>query len=456
MTNETVDNNNQIQEVLERIEAEGIEFIRVEFLDYTGITRGRTIRKSNIKSAMEKGINFSKAIVSFNMFDEMIPNGAYGTSDGDFFAVPDPTTFSVVPYRKNTARMFCDLYDIEGQPWQGCPRNKLKSLIKEVEEVLGGKVNLAYEQEAYLLEEVNSKLEPADYSQCFSTEGLDIQEEFMQDFVHSLEAMGVKTDQISSEYGPGQLEVNLTYADALKATDDQVTFKQLFKEVARIHGKVGTLMAKPFLDYPGSGLHVHISIYNEDGVNLFKDLDDTRDLDLSQEAYYFIGGLLKHSKSLVAIGAPTFNSYKRMQPGSWAPAHICYGDGNRSALVRVLEKIRERRFEFRGADGSCNPYLFSSSLLAAGLDGVKNKIDPGDPVRDDVSDLNEVELHSKGIEWVPRTLPEALANLENNKVLEEVLGGSIINEFINVKRDEADKYNKYISNWELENTAQVF
>src|SRR5699024_5880668 len=125
-----------------------------------------------------------------------------------------------------------------------------------------------------------------------------------------------------------------------------------------------------------------------------------------------------------------------MQAGSWAPAHICYDDGNSTALVRVLEMIRERRFELSCADGSCNPYLFSFSLLAAGLDGVKNKIDTGDPVRDDVSDLNEVELNSKGIEWVPRTLPEALANLENNKVLEEVLGGSIINEFINVKRDE--------------------
>lgn len=448
--------NNEIEMVLEKVETEEIEFIRVEFLDYTGITRGRTIRKSNLKSAMEKGINFSKAIMSFNMFDEMIPDGAYGTNDGDFFAFPDPSTFTVVPYRKKTARMFCDLYDLEGNPWQGCPRNVLKRLISKVEEVLGGQVNLAYEQEAYLLEEVDSKLVPADYSQCFSTEGLDIQEEFMQDFVYSLESMGVQTDQISSEYGPGQLEVNLTYADALKATDDQVTFKQLFKEIARTHGKTGTLMAKPFMEYPGNGLHVHISLYDDNGVNLFKDMDDSRDLELSKEAYYFIGGLLKHAKSLVAIGAPSFNSYKRMQPGTWAPAHICYGDGNRSALVRVLEKVRERRFEFRGADGSCNPYLLSAGLLAAGLDGIKNKIDPGDPVREDASHLDEIELHGKGIEWVPRSLSEALTYLSNNKVFEDVLGGSILNEFVNVKKNESEKYNEYISNWELEVTSKVF
>lgn len=445
-----------ISKVMSRIEKEDIEFIRVEFLDYTGITRGRTILKNNIKSAMEKGVNFSTAIMSFNMFDDSIPNALYGTNDGDFFAYPDPNTFAVVPYRKKTARMFCDLYDEQGKPWKGCPRNALKRLLGTVESQLGGQLTMAYEQEAYLLKDRGDGLKPADYSQCFSTEGLDVQEDFVQDFIHSLQAMDVETEQVSSEYGPGQLEINLKYADALKATDDQVTFKSLFKEIARIHDMTGTLMPKPFMEYPGNGLHVHISLYNEKGENLFKNINDSRDLELSNEAYYFIGGLLKHAKSLIAISAPSFNSYKRLQPGSWAPAHICYGDGNRSTLVRVLEKVRERRFEYRGADGTCNPYLLSSCLLAAGLDGITNEIDPGDPVREDVSHLDEVELREKGIEWVPRSLSEALSELAKNKELADILGGDIISEFINVKTDEWNRYNKHISKFELESSAKVF
>lgn len=444
------------EDVLRIVEEQNIEFIRIEYLDYSNVTRARTIRKENLRNAFTTGINFSTAIMSFDVFDSYIPNPMYGAEDGDFFAMPDPNTFAILPHRKNTARMLCDLVDENGNPWPGCPRSALKRVIKEAEAVLGGQINMAYEQEAYLLKEVDGKIVPADHSHCFSSTGVDIQENFLHSFIATLEAMGVKTEQISSEYGPGQLEINLKYTDALTATDHQVTFAHVFKQVAQDHGLIGTLMPKPFDDLAGSGLHAHISLFSENGENLFRDVSDSRGLDLSEKAYYFIGGLLKHGRSLVAIGAPSYNSYKRMLPGSWAPAHVCYGDRNRSVLVRVPEKRRERRFEFRGADGTSNPYLLSACLIAAGLDGIQNKIDPGDPIQEDVSLLDETQLKELGIEWIPRTLNEALDCLAENTILAETIGRDIWEEFIKVKRNEWNKFSQYVTNKELEIYSRMY
>lgn len=444
------------EQVLERVKEEQIEFVRVEFLDYAGVTRGRTIRPAQLKDALETGINFSTAIMSFDVLDEYIADYTYGPHDGDFFAVPDPATFTILPHRDKTARMLCNLVDEHGDPWPGCPRHALQRLLQEAERLLGGQMYMAFEQEAYLLREEDGRLVPADESHCFSIEGADIQEAFLHRFVQALEAMGVRTEQISSEYGPGQLEVNLRYAPALQATDDQVTFAHLFKEVARDLGMVGTLMPKPFPHLAGSGLHVHLSLYDENGENLFEDLTDQRGLDLSEKAYHFIGGLLRHASSLVAIGAPSMNSYKRMLPGSWAPAHVCYGAGNRSVLVRIPEKRRARRFEYRGADGTCNPYLLAACLVAAGLDGIQNRIDPGDPVTCDVAQLSEQERQDRGIGLLPRSLRQAIAALAADTILAETIGRPIWEEFIKIKRSEWEKFSRHVSDWERQIFARRF
>lgn len=443
------------EDVLKRIEEEGIDYIRIEFLDYAGVTRARTIRKEFIAGAMESGVNFSAAIMDFTMFDTYVPNPLYGTDSGDFFAMPDPETFVVLPHRRKTARMYCDLVDENGNPWAGCPRSILKKLLKEAEDIMGGKLFMVYEQEAYLLKEENGNLVPADNSACFSSDGLDEQEEFVQKFIESMAEMGVETEQMSSEFGPGQVEINLKYDQCLKATDDQVTFRQLFKHLARDMGMVGTLAPKPFDNLPGSGLHIHISMFDEK-QNLFKDLNDSRGLDLSDKAYHFIGGILHHGKALSAIGAPTMNSYKRMIPGSWAPAHICYGAGNRSVLVRVLEPRRERRFEYRGADGTCNPYLLSAALVAAGLHGVRQRMDPGVPLEQDAGTLSNQELEALGIEWVPRNLKEALEHLSKDTILAESIGRDIWQEFIKVKNEEWNQHHNRVDEWERKLYAKIY
>jgi glutamine synthetase len=177
---------------------------------------------------------------------------------------------------------------------------------------------------------------------------------------------------------------------------------------------------------------------------------------MSEKAYHFIGGLLKHAPSLIAIGAPSVNSYKRMQPGTWAPAHICYGSGNRSVLVRIPEKRRARRFEFRGADGTCNPYLLAACLVAAGLHGIQSRIEPGEPATTDVSKMSNAELKERGISWVPRSLPEAIGFLAEDTILAETIGRSIWEEFINIKLTESDKFNRFVSDWERKLFANLF
>lgn len=443
-------------DVLKVVDEKDIQFIRVEYLDFSGVTRARTVRREALPDVLETGVNFSTAIMSFNSLDHYVPDPLYGPQDGDFWALPDPDTFAIVPYREKTARMFCDLVDVDGRPWEGCPRSALKRLLNQAQKDLGGTLNAAYEPEGMLFKSEGGHLVPADSSKCFSIEGVEVQAGFIKRVVDSLESMGIPVVQISSEYGPGQYEINLKYGPVLQATDAMVTFKHVFKTLGREEGYVATLMPKPFNELPGNGLHVHLSLFDSNGVNLFQDPGDRRGLEMSELAYCFTGGLLKHGEALTAIGAPTVNSYKRLLPGSWAPAHVCYGPANRSVLVRVPEKRRARRVEFRSGDGCCNPYLFSAALVAAGLDGVKNRIDPGEPVMEDVGHMEERRLRELGVRWIPRTLGEAIEALAKDEVIKNALGAPLFNEFIKVRRSEWITYAQYVDQWDRDAYLQTY
>lgn len=441
------------EEVLKIVEENNIEFIDIGYLDYAALSRIRTIRADELEKAFDNGINFFGGMMGFNSFDQYIADSTFKAEDGDFFGIPDPSTFAILPYRNSTARLYCDLVDIHGEPWAGCPRFALKRLTEEAEKEFGGQIMMAFEQEAYLLKENDGELETVDGTHCFSIEGIQMQESFLQDFVKAMEISGVKIEKMTSEYGPGQFEINLKHKRAVRAADEQLLFMQLFKQIALKKGMVGTLLPKPFQDLPGSGLHVHVSMMDENGNNVFEDPDSA--LGLTDKAMHFIGGIMKHARSIVALGAPSINSYKRMYPGSFAPSHVCYGLSNRSALIRVTEKRRGSRFEFRGADGTSNPFILASSLIAAGLDGVRNKIDPGEPIETDVTALSEEEINNKGIKLVPGSLSEAMDELQSNAMLARELG-PIWQEFINVKRSEAEKEARRVSNWERNELSYRF
>jgi glutamine synthetase len=442
--------------VLELVKEHDLEYIHLEYIDYVGITRSRLIPSSQLENAFENGVSFSKATLGFNSFDNWISNSIHGVDDGDFFCIPDPSTFMIYPYRNKTGRMLTNMVQSDGTEWEGCPRTMLKNVIKEANALLEGEIYLGFEQEAYLLSEKDGRFVPADFSACFSTDGVDIQEDFIQSFATSLAAAGIEVIQVSSEYGPGQIEVNIKHSDAISACDNQISFMQLFKQVARRKGYTGTLLPKPFENSPGSGLHIHLSLFSDNGKNLFFDPEDKKGLQLSEMAYYFIGGILRHGNALTSLTAPSINSYKRLQPGTFAPAHQCYGSGNRSALIRIIEGEKNQRLEFRGADGSGNPYLMVAALIAAGIDGVKNAIIPGPPIEQDASLLTDAEMEELQINWLPRSLGDSIKSLSENEVLRNALGYSIWKEYISLKESEWIKYCKYVSEWELNSLSKVF
>ena len=269
----------------------------------------------------------------------------------------------------------------------------------------------------------------------------------IQQIVERCEMMGVPITQIGKEYGAGQYEGGVLHGAPITAIDRYIIYKDVVRATAREHGLVATFMPKPFAHLAGNGLHIHLSLWDTAGEkDLTKGVRD--DEPLSATGLNFVGGLLQHAGALAGAGSPTVNSYKRLQPGSWSPAHACWGVGNRAALVRIPGMGRRRHIEFRSGDNDCNPYIFLISLLAAGLDGVLNKTTAPEPVNEDVGYISEAEVQALGLTYIPRTVDEALNKLDQNQVIADALGSIIHQEFIKVKRTELAAYQLAIHEWE--------
>jgi glutamine synthetase len=277
--------------------------------------------------------------------------------------------------------------------------------------------------------------------------GLEIHAGFASALLQSLAELGLEVEQWSEEYGPGQIEVNLRYGDALSAADGLVTFKEAFRALARQQGLLGTFMPKPFEDQAGTGLHVHLSAVSPDGDgNLFDDPAD--ELGLSRLGRHALGGLLAHGEALTALGATTVNSYKRFLPGSWAPTHIVASYASRAAFVRIPERETARRLELRVGDGAGNPYIYLTGIIAAMLDGIERAMEPHPIVSGDVGALSPAEADAFGARPVPRTLGQALDALERDEVICRALGPIIAPEFIKVKRSEWDDFVLHVGQWD--------
>jgi glutamine synthetase len=266
--------------------------------------------------------------------------------------------------------------------------------------------------------------------------------------------MGVVVEQLGKEYGPAQYEATTHYDEAIKAVDDYLTFKEVVRALAREAGWVASFMPKPYAHLPGSGLHLHLSLWDADGQRDLS-IGEADDEPLSPLGLHFLGGLLDHAPALVGVGSPTVNSYKRLLPGSWSPAHVCWGVGNRAALVRIPSMGRRRHLEYRSGDNAANPFIFLTAVLAAGLDGIQNQIDPPAAVNEDVGHLSSEEVSAQGIEFLPRTLPEALDALETDEVVAEALGPVIFHEFLKVKRSELAAYDLHVHPWERDMYLEV-
>jgi len=429
--------------LLARAKEDRISEMWVIYHDWSGRGQVRSVPHERLDRALAEGVSFARANFDFNLLDHQVPDVMLGAETGDFMAVPDPGTYARVPHHPGAARTYSYLCEAGGQSWAGCARTALREMDARYEN-RGLAVRAAFEPECYLLATTDEGYEPAARAKMFTLNALESQREVMSQLMTSMGEMGVELEQVAPEFGPGQFEVNIAHQPPLRAADNLMTVKEELRALARAAGFTATFMPKLYADMPGSGLHVHLGLTSSDGSNA---IQGDGPVGLSALGQSFVAGLLTHARGLSGLAAPTVNSYKRLLPGSWSPAHICYGGSNRAVLVRVPDS-GTKHVEFRAGDSTGNPYLTLIGLLAAGLDGIDKGLALGEPTTDDIGHLSAAEAKARGLELLPRSAPEALDALESDAVLMESLGDVIGPGFLRVRRSEVAAYSLEVGEWE--------
>ncbi|MCG0278173.1 MAG: type I glutamate--ammonia ligase [Thermanaeromonas sp.] len=437
------------EKILRQAEELGVKFVRLQFTDIFGVLKNVAIPVDQLPKALNGEL----------MFDGSSIEGFVRIEESDMYLKPDPSTFVVFPWRPHegtVARLICDVYNADGTPFIGCPRNTLKRVIAEAQ-AMGFTMNVGPEAEFFLFHtdaHGRPTLETHDRGGYFDLSPVDLGEDARRDMILTLEKMGFEIEASHHEVAPGQHEIDFKYADALKTADNIVTFRFVVRTIAQLHGLHATFMPKPIYGIAGSGMHCNISLFRGD-QNAFYDPND--ELGLSEVAYYFLGGLMAHAKGMAAITNPTVNSYKRLVSGFEAPVYIAWSPKNRSPLIRIPAKRGlSTRLEVRHPDPSCNPYLAIAVILKAGLDGIKKKIAPPPPVNGNIYRMTEQERKKLGIETLPTSLKEALDELEKDPVIIEALGPHIYERFMEAKRIEWEDYATRVHPWEIEHYLTKF
>lgn len=427
--------------VLEKVKEHKVKFIKLWFTDILGFLKSFTITSEELPEALEEGVGFDGSSIE----------GFVRIEESDMIAVPDPYTFCILPWRPKeyaVARMFCDIYRPDGTPFEGDPRYVLKRNLRKAAD-MGFTYYVGPELEYFYFKSSNST-EFLDMGGYFDVTPLDMAVDLRRQTVLMLEEMGIAVEYSHHEVAYSQHEVDIKYTDALTMADNVMTHKVVVKQVALMNGVYATFMPKPVHGINGSGMHTHQSLFKE-GKNAFFSPDDP--YRLSEVGKRFVAGLLRHAREITAITCQWVNSYKRLVPGYEAPAYICWGRKNRSALVRVPEykpgKEQATRAEYRAPDPACNPYLAFSVMLAAGLKGIEEGYELPPPVEVDVYSLTEAERKSLGIETLPSSLGEAIAEMEKSKLVLECLGEHVFWSFIRNKKAEWDEWRSQVTEYEI-------
>lgn len=439
--------NDEIKAIIAQ---ENVQFIRVQFVDVLGQVKNMALPSTQIDRILGNEV----------MFDGSSVKGFRSIETSDMFFYPDKKTFAILPWRTKTggkvARLICDTYNPDGTPFEGCPRNNLKRVMAEAK-ALGYSMNVGPEAEFFLFKKDENGAAttiPHDTAGYYDLGPDDLGEDVRAEIVNTLHQMGFEVEASHHEVAKGQHEVDFKYADALTTADNVVTFRVVVRAIAAKHGLHATFMPKPIFGINGSGMHVNFSL-SKDGKNAF--LDESRPYQLSQDAMYSIGGVLKNVKNITAICNPTVNSYKRLVPGYEAPVNLAWSNSNRSALLRVPAKRGQgTRVELRSPDPSCNPYLAFAAILTAALDGIKNKIEAPASVDVNIYHLTDKERKKQKIESLPGSLAEAVDYMEKSSIAKEALGEHIYNEFITAKRMEWDEYITKVSPWEIDKYLETY
>jgi glutamine synthetase len=433
--------SNEAEYVLRTVEERGIRFIRLWFTDVLGTLKSFAITPQELEGAFTEGMGFDgSSIEGFSRIQE-----------SDMVAFPDPSTFQIIPWKSElqVARMFCDIHEPDGTPFEGDPRHVLKRQLKRAAD-LGFTFYVGPELE-YFYFRSSEGTEFLDQGSYFDLTPLDVATDYRKRTVEYLEGMGIPVEYVHHEVAPSQHEIDLRYTDALSMADNVMTYRLTVKEAAQEFGVYATFMPKPVASVNGSGMHTHQSLFEGDR-NAFFDATDEHHLSKTGRAY--IAGILRHAKEITLITNQWVNSYKRLIPGFEAPVYICWARRNRSALVRVPMykpgKEQACRIEFRSPDPACNPYLAFSVMLAAGLAGVENEYELPAEASDNIYEMSEDERRAAGIESLPEDLFEAIMAAERSDLVREALGDHVFEWLLRNKREEWDEYKGYVSPYELE------
>ena len=438
--------NEQNNEMLQRIRKENIRFLYLIFTDITGQTKKITIPAEATSTALEYGV----------WFDGSSIQGFARIYESDMLLKLDSSTFSVLPWSDEggkTAQIICDVYTPSEDPFEGDPRGILRRVMERAKRS-GFEYFVGPEIEFFLLEREHlPALVPHDRKGYFDLGVQSRAVRICQNTMLSMAQLGIKCDTYHHEVSQGQHEINITYNNALKIADAVVSLKQALKTHATGSGLKVTFMPKPIYGINGNGMHVHQSLANRKGKNLFYSSKDK--YGISELAFRFLAGQLDHARALAAVVAPTVNSYKRLVPGFEAPIYVCWGRVNRSALIRVPQVNKGKaktasRIELRCPDPSCNPYLAFAAMLAAGLDGIERKLKPPKPAEENVYGFSDQKLEELGIATLPTNIEEAVCALETDAVIKEALGSHLTEQFISAKRSEWRDFLTRVTPWELE------
>jgi glutamine synthetase len=450
-------------EKIETAKEHNVRFVQMQFTDIIGAVKSVTIPLHQLADSTVHG----------TWFDGSSIEGFTRIAESDQYLKPDMDTFAEIPWQpghgslgagplgsRGTARVICDVFTPNGEPFIGDPRFILKRQLERAKK-LGYIWNAGPELEFFLFRRDNGELKPLPHDEAgyfdFST---DLAQEVRQDMVNALEAFGIRVEAAHHEVAPGQHEIDFQYADGLRTADNAATFKFTLKAIAQLHGLYATFMPKPIFGINGSGMHTHQSFFDIGRqINAFADPDNKYGLSLIARQY--MAGILAHARGMIAVLAPLVNSYKRLVPGYEAPTYLTWGRINRSALIRVPKvspgrSIEATRCEVRCPDPSSNTYLAFACMLAAGLDGIAKGMELGDPVEESLYEMTPERIREMGIKELPGTLSEALDELEKDDVIREALGEHVFSRFVEAKRSEWDEYRTQVTAWELDRYLEAF
>ncbi|AUJ30890.1 MAG: type I glutamate--ammonia ligase [Liquorilactobacillus hordei] len=430
---------------------ENVKFLRLMFTDLYGVIKNVEVPISQLEKLLDDKL----------MFDGSSIDGFVRIEESDMWLYPDLSTWMIFPWGSEhgkVARVICEVYNADRTPFTGDPRNNLIRVLDEMKELGFTEFNIGPEPEFFLF-----KLDPEtgkptlnlnDKGSYFDLAPVDLGENCRRDIVLELENMGFDIEASHHEVAPGQHEIDFKYADALQACDNIQTFKLVVKTVARKHGLHATFMPKPLDRINGSGMHINMSLFNSEGNAFF---DENADMQLSKEARYFLGGLLTHARNFTAVTNPTVNSYKRLVPGYEAPVYVAWSGRNRSPLVRVpIARGMSTRLELRSVDPSANPYLAIASILEAGLDGLRKKIEAPKPIDRNIYVMDAEERKANGISDLPSTLHNAIKELEKDEVIAKAMGPHLYQNFIEGKKLEWGAYRQEVSQWERDQYLELY